>query len=96
VLLTLPADAGKPMSAVLSANAEVKRHGFPAETRQISLRNTGPNTLWISLDRENWTDIASGTSWDDRARICELWYCTQTGTTGAALIALVLFDTGAA
>lgn len=48
--LTLPADAGEPMPAVLIAGAEVKRHEFPALTRQVSLRNTGTNTLWLSLD----------------------------------------------
>ena len=48
--LTLPADVGEPMSAVLVAGTEVKHHEFPALTRQVSLRNTGTNTLWLSLD----------------------------------------------
>src|SRR5574341_420171 len=71
--LTLPADAGEPMSVVLVAGAEVKRHRFPAVTRQILLRNTGTNTLWLSLDGgESWWDVAAGTSWDDRAVVREI------------------------
>lgn len=88
--LTLPADAGEPMSAVLVATVEVKRYEFSASTRQISLRNTGTNTLWISLDEKNWFDVACGTSWEDRANVKELWYCTQLGTTKVAIVGLAL------
>jgi hypothetical protein len=88
--LTLPADAGEPMSAVLVADSEVRRHEFPAATRQVSLRNTGTNTLWLSLDQKSWFDVACGTSWDDRVHVRELWYCTQVGKTQFALIALAL------
>ena len=89
--LTLPADAGEPMSATLFANAEVQQHRFPAKTRQVSLRNTGTITLWISLDAgETFFDVACGTSWDDRVNIGEFLYCTQLGTTQCAVIGLAL------
>lgn len=89
--LTLPADAGEPMCAVLAADAEVRRHEFATITRQVAIRNTGPNTLWISLDAgENWFDVASGTSWDDRVSTRSLWYCTQVGITEVAVVGLAL------
>ena len=90
--LTLPADAGAPLSAVLVADAEVRRHAFPCLTRQVSLRNTGTNTLWLSFDKKKWFDVACGTSWDDRVAIEELWYCTQVGRTRFVLIGLALHD----
>jgi len=90
VILTLPADAGEPMSAVLVADAEVRHHKFPASTRQIALRNTGTNTLWISLDERNFFDVAVGTSWDDRVCVSGFWYCTQIGATEFAVIGLAL------
>jgi hypothetical protein len=93
VALTLPADAGEPMSAVLIAGAQVKRHSFPAITRQVSLRNTGTNTLWLSLDNgESWFDVACGTSWDDRVSIWDIWYCTQVGRTRFVVIAVALLS----
>lgn len=92
--LTLPADAGEPMSAVLIAGAKVKRHEFPALTRQVSLRNTGTNTLWLSLDEgETFWDVACGTSWDDRVSIRGMWYCTQLGRTRFVVIGLALMST---
>ena len=92
--LTLPADAGEPMSAVLIADAEVKHHEFPALTRQVSLRNTGTNTLWLSLDEgKSWFDVACGTSWDDRVSMRDLWYCTQVGRTRFVVIGLALMST---
>lgn len=97
--LTLPADAGEPMSAALVADSEVRRHEFPTATRQVSLRNTGTNTLWISLDDNDvpidqkvWIDVACGTSWDDRTYVRELWYCTQTGKTRFVVIGLALMS----
>ena len=93
--LTLPADAGEPMSAVLIASAEIKRHEFPALTRQVSLRNTGTNTLWLSLDEgQRWFDVACGTSWDDRVSLREMRYCTQLGSTRFVMIGLALMDIG--
>lgn len=90
--LTLPADAGEPMSAVLIADAEVKKHKFDAVTRQVSIRNIATNTLWFSLDKENWIDLAAGTSWDDRVSIRELWYCTQLGKTRFVVVGVALLD----
>jgi len=93
--LTLPADAGAPLSKVLEATAKVRRHEFPVLTRQVSLRNTGTNTLWISIDendQKTWFDVACGTSWDDRVRIKELWYCTQVGRTSFIVIGVALMD----
>lgn len=92
--LTLPADAGEPLSKNLIASAEVKHYKFAALTRQVSLRNTGTNTLWLSLDDgESWFDVACGTSWDDRAVVRELWYCTQVGRTRFVVIGLALMGT---
>jgi hypothetical protein len=89
--LTLPADAGEPMSSTLTAAAEVRVHKFPASTRQVSLRNVGTNTLWISLDAgTSWFDVACGTSWEDRIHVNEIAYCTQIGTTHFALLGLAL------
>jgi hypothetical protein len=90
--LTLPADTGEPMSAVLVAGPKVKHHKFSTRTRQVSLRNTGTNTLWLSLDKKEWFDVACGTSWDDRVSIRELWYCTQIGKTRFPLLGIALID----
>jgi hypothetical protein len=87
-----PADAGSPMSENLVARAQVGKHQFPSITRQVSLRNTGKNTLWVSLNKRNWFDVACGTSWDDRASVEELWYCTQLGTTTAVVVGLALIS----
>jgi hypothetical protein len=81
------------MSVVLVARAAVQRHAFPAVTRQVSLRNTGTNTLWLSLDQKSWFDVACGTSWDDRVRTREFWYCTQVGQTRFVVIGLALMGT---
>lgn len=92
--LTLPADAGEPMSKVLIASAKVEHHEFPALTRQVSLRNTGTNTLWLSIDEgQSWFDVACGTSWDDRVSLREMRYCTQVGKTRFVVIALALMST---
>lgn len=81
------------MSKVLLARAKVKQHKFSTLTRQISLRNTGTNTLWLSLDQgASWFDVACGTSWDDRVSVRELWYCTQLGRTRFVVIGLALID----
>lgn len=91
--LTLPADAGEPLSANLVASSVVKQHKFSAVTRQVSLRNTGTNTLWLSLDGgESWFDVACGTSWDDRAVVRDLLYCTQLGRTRFVVIGLALMS----
>ena len=91
--LTLPADAGKPLPAVLVPQAGVQCHRFPGLTRQVSIRNTGTNTLWFSLDdRKTWIDVACGTSWDDRVSIRDLWYCTQVGKTRLVVVGIALLD----
>jgi hypothetical protein len=90
--LTLPADTGEPMAAVLVAGPEIERHAFSTLTRQVSLRNTGTNTLWISFDRQVWIDIACGTSWDDRVSIREFWHCTQVGRTPFVVVGVALMD----
>lgn len=87
---TLPADAGVPLSENLRATPNVARYAFACDTRQVSLRNTGTNTLWFSLDKKNWVDVACGTSWDDRVNVSELWYCTQVGKTRFVVIGLAL------
>lgn len=88
--LTLPADAGEPMSAHPVADAAVRRCEFPAVTRQVSLRNTGKNTLWILLDGGAWFDVACGTSWEDRVSIQGFQYCTQMGKTRFAVVGIAL------
>ena len=75
------ADTGRPMPADLSAGPRVRYHKLATTTRQVSLRNTGVNTLWVSLDRISWFDVASGTSWDDRINVPGFWHCTQVGVT---------------
>jgi hypothetical protein len=88
--LTLPADAGEPMTADLFADAEVRCHKFGAATRQVSIRNTGTNTLWFMLEDGTWIDLACGTSWDDRVNIKEFHYCTQIGRTRFVVVGLAL------
>lgn len=88
--LLFPADAGEPMSDVVVASAKVERYAFSDITRQVSLRNTGTNTLWFSFNRRKWIDIAAGTSWDDRVSIREFWHCTQVGRTRFAVIGVAL------
>ena len=78
------------MPAELIARSAIRYHGFETATRQISLRNTGVNTLWLSFDHENWFDVACGTSWDDRVSATGVWYCTQVGVTTFVVNALAL------
>ena len=75
------ADAGQPMPADPVATPVIRYCKFATATRQISLRNTGVNTLWISFDRKTWFDVACGTSWDDRVSVNGFWFCTQVGVT---------------
>lgn len=93
-MLNLPADTGDPMSETLVAKAAVQRHAFPSKTRQVSLRNTGDNTLWVSLNKKKWFDVAAGTSWDERISIDALWHCTQLGTTAVSVVGVALLDPG--
>jgi hypothetical protein len=84
------ADAGQAMPAECVARAAVRYHKFETSTRQVSMRNTGTNTLWISFDRETWFDVAAGTSWDDRVTVAGFWYCTQLGMTAFVVNGLSL------
>ncbi len=78
------------MPAELVASAKLRYHKLPTASRQISLRNTGVNTLWLSFDRAKWFDVACGTSWDDRVNVPGFWYCTQLGVTAFVVNALAL------
>jgi hypothetical protein len=84
------ADAGRPMPAEVVASAAIECYKFRSTTRQVSIRNTGTNTLWISLDGENWFDIAAGTSFDDRFVIDKFWHRTQLGKTTFAVNGVAL------
>jgi hypothetical protein len=84
------ADAGQPMPADLVARPCVGYHRFATATRQISLRNTGVNTLWVSFDKKKWHDVACGTSWDDRVSAKGFWYCTQVGVTSFVVMGIAL------
>lgn len=78
------------MPAELVAGSKARYHSFATATRQISLRNTGVNTLWVSFDNEHWFDVACGTSWDDRVNVPGFWYCTQVGRTSLVVNGLAL------
>lgn len=78
------------MPAELTAWPAVRFHAFMTSTRQISLRNTGVNTLWMSFNRTCWFDVACGTSWDDRVNVQGFWYCTQVGVTSFVVNGLAL------
>lgn len=83
-------DSGSPMQGDIVATTAVQEHRFPVRTRYVSLRNTGPNTLWISLDNEHWIDVACGTSWDEKVRVDSLWYRTQTGRSKFAIVGVAM------
>lgn len=83
------------MPAEIQSDSNVKFHGLPTTTRQISLRNTGVNTLWVSFDQKTWFDVACGTSWDDRVNVLGFWHRTQIGKTSIVVNALALNHLGA-
>jgi hypothetical protein len=78
------------MPAELVASARLRYHRLATSARQISLRNTGINTLWLSFDKTHWFDVACGTSWDDRVNVPGFWYRTQLGVTAFVVNALAL------
>lgn len=84
------ADTGRPMAAELFSDSKIRYHRLSTASRQISLRNTGVNTLWLSFDRTHWFDVACGTSWDDRVNVPGFWHCTQVGQTTSVVNALGL------
>lgn len=83
-------DSGRPMPGEVLVDSKIRYHKFETATRQISLRNTGVNTLWISFDKVKWHDIACGTSWDDRVNAAGFWCCTQAGQTAFVVIGIQL------
>jgi len=78
------------MPAELVASAKRRYHKLTTASRQLSLRNTGVNTLWLSFDKKNWFDVACGTSWDDRVNSPGFWFCTQVGVTSFVVNGLAL------
>ena len=72
------------------ASPHIRYLKFDTATRQISLRNIGVNTLWISFNKRKWLDVACGTSWDDRVTVTGFWYQTQTGMTSFVVVGLQL------
>jgi hypothetical protein len=75
-------DYGRPMPREVFADAKIRYHAeFEVATRQVSIRNTGTETLWISWDHRTWFEISAGTSLDDRVMVEGFWYCTQIGET---------------
>lgn len=84
-------DSGAPMPGFVESGPEKKFHAFTTSTRQVSVRNTGVNTLWVSFDEgTTWHDVACGTSWDDRLIKDGIWHRTQTGRTTFVVIGLQL------
>jgi hypothetical protein len=84
------ADAGQVMPAERVARAAIRYHKFLTTTRQVSIRNTGTNTLWVSFDHMAWFDVAAGTSFDDRISASGFWFCTQLGKTSFVVNGLSL------
>jgi len=84
------ADAGQVMPAERVAHSAIRYHHFATTTRQVSIRNTGTNTLWVSFDRMAWFDVAAGTSFDDRVSVAGFWFCTQLGKTSFVVNGLSL------
>jgi hypothetical protein len=78
------------MQAELTACAETQHHTFETSTRQVSIRNTGTNTIYVSLDSVNYFDVAAGTSWDDRVTVVGFWYCTQLGRSSFVVNGIAL------
>lgn len=91
----LHADTGRPMPAEIRSDTDPRFHELPTTARQISLRNTGVNTLWVSFDKKAWFDVACGTSWDDRVNSPGFWHRTQIGRTSLVINALALNHLGA-
>jgi hypothetical protein len=90
----LHADTGRPMPAEIQSDPDSKFHELPTTARQVSLRNTGVNTLWVSFDQKAWFDVACGTSWDDRVNVPGFWHRTQIGRTSLVVNALALNHLG--
>jgi hypothetical protein len=90
--VNLPADAGEPLPDTVVADAKVRKYKLDGRTREVSLRNTGTNTLWISFKKRKWIEIAVGTSWDGRVMVDHFRHCTQLGSTQFSLLAIALLE----
>jgi len=84
------ADAGIGFPDAIVSLSKIQFCELPEPTREIALRNVGTNTLWVSLDKKRWHDVACGTSWDARVVARGFWHCTQVGRTFAVIIAIAL------
>jgi len=90
---TTHADAGRPTILNGVATPEERYIEIKGQSRAISLRNLGTETLWCAVTPESdgadqepppppqWFDIASGTSWGSHAVVSGFWCCTQLGET---------------
>lgn len=87
----LVSDANRPEVHEREATSEVQCLRFRGVSRSVSIQNTGGNTLWVSLDKERWFYIMSGTSvGGTKAAILGFWYCTQLGKTRFQVSAVAL------
>lgn len=76
--------ANTAAGAPLSYSHQVDRRPDPIQCprgKELAIRNTGTNTLWISLDAKVWYDVAAGTSWDARMEFDRFYARTKIGTT---------------
>lgn len=72
--------AGAPLSYSQQVGRRSETISCP-KGRELAIRNTGTNTLWISVDGKTWYDVACGTSWDSRMEF-ELFHArTKIGVT---------------
>jgi hypothetical protein len=88
--MTAHHDSGRPMPDEVEVTAKIAYHKFDTHTRQVSIRNTGVNTLYMSFDGKHWHDVACGTSWDDRVNVQGFYHCTQTGKTYFVVVGIQL------
>ena len=75
------ADSGAPLVVNGGASEAEGYCDLGGQTRAISLRNLGGESLWISWDRVQWFDVPSGTSFGSHAVVAGFWHCTQIGET---------------
>jgi hypothetical protein len=78
--------AGMPRSFSEEVGREKKKISFGMRAKEITLRNVGCNTLWVSLDGKVWHDVACGTSWDQRLEADYFYIRTKVGTTKVVII----------
>lgn len=78
--------AGMPRSFFEEVGREPKKIAFGMRVKEITLRNVGCNTLWFSIDKVRWMDVACGTSWDQRLEADFFYIRTKVGTTKVVAI----------